>query len=308
MNKDELYILIKLLQKGYGIKDSIELIKPIDQEWLMHYERGEQIWEFMNFELSKMGKRLFHFNIQIFTLDQALQHSLEYEKLKERFVNKWSKQLLYPCFLLFSSLGLFFVFTRYVYPMFETMNVHLPTSNLLLLNLIQGNVILLMIVLSVLVVILIIRPSKLMDKIIRFPIMQSIISYQLAFFLSLLSAQGCSSWQMLELLSHLEGSTLFQHLVSHIKEQLNQGNELTQILISHPYLSSSFKRFYKMGTISFELELFLKNYLDFQEIKWQQWLKKAVMLIQFCSYGLIAFVIVLMYQMMLLPLEMMNQI
>ena len=108
MNKDELYILIKLLQKGYGIKDSIELIKPIDQEWLMHYERGEQIWEFMNFELSKMGKRLFHFNIQIFTLDQALQHSLEYEKLKERFVNKWNKQYsilafcfsaLWDCFL-----------------------------------------------------------------------------------------------------------------------------------------------------------------------------------------------------------------
>ena len=110
----------------------------------------------------------------------------------------------------------------------------------------------------------------------------------------------------LQMLKNCTSQPVICFLAEHVDNQLNIGNDLVEA-VGIQYLDPSFQKLMKTIVLSASALNLLEGYLKVADVKRRKRMKQAGQLIQGIAYVFIAIMIVLVYQVLFLPLSMLER-
>ena len=117
---------------------------------------------------------------------------------------------------------------------------------------------------------------------------------------------GIHTRTALQMLKNCTSQPLFCFLAEHVDLQLSKGNDLVEA-VGIQYLDASFQKLMKTIVLSASALSLLEGYLKVADAKRRKSMKQIGQLIQTIAYLFIAIMIVLVYQVLFLPLSMLER-
>lgn len=315
MNKQEYLFLSQLLEKGYPLLDAFTFLGKDMDEVKSALEHGATIEEI--FIQNQKGRFYTHlaFFLKVSSLSGAIQSALHMTEFEEGVKKKLIKQCSYPLFLLVFAFVIMVFFTGFIIPqMMNSFDITDDFSTLmLLLNILQYAFILfvcLIVTFALIYIVMSFQPKKRSEWIYRnrtwLPLCKDVLSYQLSGYLYELHNKGISTRMSFLYLKHMNETSLLHMLMQEMITALEIGEDLlTQIETTH-LLNASFKQMYKIGTCNDAMCEMLEMFMKQQEQVWNRLIKRCGLGIQCAAYLFIACMVLVVYQIMLVPLGMLN--
>ena len=314
INKNDLIDISKLISKGYSLQDSLKIIGNYDFV-LEELSKGSSIENFIDLKNKNTFYKTLSFFLKISAFDQAVMSAYEYDEFKKNLRKNWTKEVSYPILLVCFTCAVYIFFEGFIYPQLQSLVIHEQSFLLhhLLVNIFR---ILLFIVILIIVLILVylifIQKNnkyyqKFYDLIKNIKIFRKILSYDYATHSLVLMKRGLSTKQVFDSLLLLKNNQLLIVPLNKMIDLLHQGKEMIVIIENLCYFDRRFKHFYKIGYYAQNLENALNDYCKYQEEEFKTYLKQGSRILTICAYSFVAVFIVSIYQMLLVPLEMIQQ-
>ncbi|PWM55557.1 type II secretion system F family protein [Dielma fastidiosa] len=300
--------LASLLEKGYPLAHSLLIVDENLQPIVDQLEQGISFYDCV---LAK-GKGAFYqhcrFFLELSTLPKAIMNAASLVEKQQAIKRLWLKETSYPLFILCFALITLFVFTTAIFPQLtltfsEAENLNQLRLMITFMKGVTYGLLMLLIIVPLLCIICYLKPDY-RSLLCRFPLFLELISYVIASDMLSLIHCGCSTKEMFTYLHHLRKQGLSADASNALFNALQAGESFEDTVTSSMYLSARFKYFFKCGLHTQQLSSCLDDYLLFQQQRWIRQIKLVCIGIQCFSYGFIALIVVLIYQIMLLPLEM----
>lgn len=256
-----------------------------------------------------------HFFSQSAPIDQAIGATLRLCRIQKEMLQAIGKKAAYPILLLLMAYLLIFFFLSFIFPQMQQItDSTTPSVSIIVLSAMKYVFTALLILLLVLAGLIVFlhgnveaRAAFLLRFHTRIYFFDHLCAYLFAAFLYELSRQGIATKQAFLLLRRLEQKSLLYPCICELQALLEKGYSYPAVIETCTYFSQAFQRFFKIGYLSGSLEQLLSVFLK-QEIElWQKKLQKGGVLLQLIVYGVIALLVFSVYQMMLMPLELLNQ-
>ncbi len=312
INKKDLRVMGLLLSKGYPIGEALRMLDEKYIGIVEKLEEGEKLEQFIPFHKKNSFYSQLKFFMSVSPMHEAIEIAFDYEKLHQNLLELVLKQITYPIFVLCLAIGVFFLFEIMIYPQLLTF-VSSAEQNPLFFQLMHFILIMLFLLLFVLLVfIALIHFNRdfyhlVFDKfLVQLPFIKSYVSYQFASYLLLFMRKGYATRQILQALCHLSRQSPLSWLAADLNQMSESGQEYMPMINKHVYLTDSFCFFFRIGYYASTLESTLKDYLDYQQDQFQRHLKYFSIAVSLFSYGFIAVLVAMIYQMLLSPLEMLT--
>lgn len=302
--------LASLLEKGYPLAQAL-LILDEDFQWIVEQlEKGISFYDCVIAD----GKGAFYqhcrFFLELSSLPKAIMNASTLVEKQQAIKKMWMKETSYPMFILFFAVITLFVFTSAVFPQLSmTFSEYDDFAHLeLMIGLMKGltYVLLSLLLLIPLLVVGIYHSKSYRYLLYRIPVFSELVSFMVASDMLSLIRCGCSTKEMFTYLHHLRKKGLSFDASNELYLELHDGTSFETAVSSSKYLSRRLKYFFKCGLHTQKLEQCLNDYLHFQQQRWVKQIKIVCIGIQCFAYGFIALIVVLIYQIMLLPLEMID--
>lgn len=305
--------LAKLLRQGYAFSDAYTLIQG-DGKLLRALEQGESLSELLLQGHHGSFYDHLRFFMSITSLSEAISAALQMDETMKSMRRRLVKQCRYPMLLFVMAFFTLTLFTTRILPQLMqsfTMN----EENELLLKTVVGLrglavVVLWLIIMGLLIALIANRSSKGKLRILqalRFSCLpQQYCSYLLAGYFAQLHRHGVTTKNAFAFLTRFKDGSLLAHCAVQIEAQLQAGVPLTECLSSQPWLDHAFVRTWRIAEHTHSLEASLEQYQRRQEALWEQLLKRVGMGIQIGVYLFIALMVLIVYQIMLVPLQLME--
>lgn len=304
----------QLLEKGYSFEMSLQLMNKEEPKVIESLQQG---WRAEQVVLDSCKGRfavLIAFFIEITSLATALKSAISLYQFERSMKHKLFRQTAYPLFIFLFSFVTVFIFSSYIIPQL-IQNFEVDTKPLFwVVTLIRyvsiGTMcgfaaVLLLFTLCKLCKPLYSRLGQL--GVLRFHIAREFLSYYLSSYLLTLNNCGLSTKQAFCFLRKLEKQPLLFLLVEAIYKQLESGDELALSIQHNAMLSKNFKLHYAFGVASNSFDDALTTYRDLQEKRWDRQLKRLSIVMQVISYSFVGVLMICVYQIMLIPLEMLER-
>lgn len=314
INKNDLIDISRLMSKGYSLQDSLKIIGNYDCI-LEDLSKGNSIENFIYLNNKNTFYKTLSFFLKISSFDQAVMSAYEYDEFKKDLRKNWIKEVSYPILLVSFTCAVYIFFEGFIYPQLQSLVIQ--EQSLLLHHLLVNifRILLLIIILIfifILVYFLFIQKSEkyyqiFYDLIKNIKIFRKILSYDYATHSLVLMKRGLSTKQVFDSLLLLKNNQLLIVPLNKMIELLHQGKEMISIIENLCYFDTHFKHFYKIGYYSSNLENALFDYCKYQEEEFKTYLKQVSRILTVCAYLFVAIFIVSIYQMLLVPLEMIQQ-
>lgn len=316
IKQPDLIDLSYLLAKGYPLSSALLIVNKKYEPLLKEIEQGKDLTAFINFKKKTPFYQSLQFFLSISPFEQAIQSAYEYEKMKKDFKDQWLKQTTYPLFIFIFACFLFLLFEKVLYPQ---LTVFLSTNNSLAFH--QVLFIGLQIVFFVAIILGInfffiysvyskkddIFHSLYQRYFCHMSLIKKVISFELASNMYVLMKRGYSTQEMFMCLKTLKNNRFLTYNLNEMIDECEQGIDLPQIFEKRTQLDEKFRYFVKMGLYTQNLETTLFDYCQYQQKEFTRSIKKASVLVSAISYSFIALLVVTIYQILLIPLDMMNQ-
>lgn len=314
ISKNDLIDLSRLITKGYSLKESLEILGNYDFI-LEELSKGHTIEKFIQFNNKNTFYKTLSFFLNISTFDQAVIGAYEYDEFRKNLKMNWLKEISYPILLVFFTCAVYIFFDGFIYPQLQSL---ISNQGSLMLNqvLILIFRIIIMILIGILFLVLIylivIQKNeqyyhKFYEFIKEFSLFKKLLSYDYAIHSLVLMKRGLSTKQVFESLLQLKNNKLLSIPVNAMVDSLHQGKEMISIIENSSYFDPRFKQFYKIGYYAQNLENSLYDYSKYQEEEFKKYLKNSSRILTLSSYLFVAIFIVSIYQMLLMPLEIIQQ-
>lgn len=312
LNEKQWEHLYLLMHHGYPFSIALKELVKEDHPILLALKNGVSMEQIL-----RQGKGYFYTHLSFFfhvtSLEEAILCALEMKQWERSVFSLLGKKLAYPLFVLVSAYVLLFFFSYAILPQmiqsFETIEAQ---GMFFLIGCMQ-----LLVYASCLFLILLFLGFLIVHKskpyrlkwyhfAMRTKLLQSWCSYQLSGYLITLNKKGISTQHSFAFLkNHCKQETV-TICSAWIEEQLKQGIAFQEVIQTCPFLSKNIKQHFFIGQKINQMETFLSMYMEQQKEEWLQQIKKWTVYIQLFSYGFVALLVILVYQMMLLPLSMLE--
>lgn len=315
IDKQDLLDIAILLQRGYPLE---KIFKMLDKypEFLKRIQKGENFLTFINFKKRDHFHTSLNFFIHITTFEKAIISAFEYEEMKKKLRNEWLKDTSYPLFVFTFSLIVFLLFESLIVP--QLTNMIQLTEGLMLYHLLVKLIHWMLMIFFIVVllgmgfVFLLLTRQDIIEHLYerflgKISFVKKIISYEYALHSLVLMKRGYSTKQVFEQLLHLKKFHLLTIDIKRMIEKFNQGKDILEMIYEEQHFDHKFKHFFKMGVFSDRLENALEDYCHFQEKEFKRLLKVSSKFVSLFSYSFIGLLVISVYQMLMIPLEMMNQ-
>lgn len=315
INKKALYDCALLINKGYSLPVTLEILGNYD-ELIDQLKHGKNIQDYIDFQSKDPFYRHLSFFLSISSFDNAIISAFEYDEMKRKLKENWIKEISYPLFVLLFALVVFFIFDFMIYPQLQSIiptasTNYLHTFLAVLIGIIWILLILFIFFISVIKIIQKKNYSQYLqyyDKIFsQLSFIKKYISYDFALHTLILMKRGYSTKQVFESLMQLKDHQLLSFDLDKMVEDFKQGKEMSKIIDQQSHFDSKFKYFFKMGYYTNNLENALQDYCEYQAKEFKHILKKSSKIISCVAYSFIGILVISIYQLLLLPLDMMNQ-
>ncbi|MDF9824378.1 competence protein ComGB [Breznakia sp. PF5-3] len=304
----------QLLQKGYSFDISLQLMDKENHELLKTLEEGKRIQEIIVHSTKGRFQAFVSFFMKLTGIAEALRCSVSMYDFERQLRSKIIKQTAYPMFILIFSFFTVYIFSTYVVPQllqnFEANDSFLIVMIDILRSI--SMVVITGIVIVVIVFILCKLSKRLFCKIgslciQHISVCKEFMSFYLANYLIVLDECGLSTQQMFLFLQNVKQQPLFYQIINDIHLLLQNGKDLSTVINEHRVLSKNFKMHYVLGSTTNTFCKSLKTYQELQEKKWNTQLKKLGISIQIISYSLVGVLVLCIYQIMMIPLQLLER-
>lgn len=283
------------------------------------YERLEQGEDVLDVLLRDEKGRFYEhlrFFVSIMSLADAIQSSEALVTFEKELKTKFLKKSMYPvCILLFAYVMLW-VFSSAIIPQmmnsfsmddsFQTLSILVSVMKFFCLSFA-------LLSFSLLCTYLYLRMhqglrSQLLYKhIAHLPVLKDYESYLLAGYLLEMQKRGISTKQAFSFLVTVDLDSVFHQMIVEIRNQLHKGQDYLCVVEQLGALNDSFSVAFKVGATSSNMETMLSSFMKQQEFVWDKTIKKLSVFLQIVSYTFVGFVVLIVYQIMLVPLSMLEQ-
>lgn len=308
-------LLSLLLKKGYPLSKSLLAIDDKYIELTTQLENGISFQEV----LLDGRKGLFYDHVRFFlefsTLSDAIDCAVNLIETKEKLKKHWLKETTYPLFVFAFSLLTLFLFTNVILPQMSSLFEEMGNMGSLRKIIFLMKYVAIFLIIASIVLLGLIIMAKFSDSFKksayqlffhRVSIIKEMISYNVALNFYQLMSKGCSTRQIFSFLNRIKQNAVMQLVTNEIKFNLEQGVDFTMLIETNDAFCKTFKFFFKIGIEGQNLENTLLDYLQFQEEKWIRTIKIISKGIQLFAYCFIAVLVIIIYQIMLVPMELMS--
>ena len=250
------------------------------------------------------------FYISFIPMHEALRIAIDMVTFEKEIKKSLSKALVYPCFLIVFSTLILFLFSYVILPTLVSM-IDVGNHMVIVVISIMNKVIIVFYIVVVIFVSIfmfcyfqkrILSFWKIMHVLHCDFILQKYTTYVFSQYLFVLLSHGVSTKRSMEILSRFEDKPLVQFVGKLLDEQLLQGVSFSSVM-HNEFLDNTFCMICQLG---YQTNTFIHSLVEYKEVI-EMWLRNSIQKlsigIQFVAYGCIGMIVILVYQIMLLPLS-----
>lgn len=323
LSKETMQGIASLMNSGFSLQQTLTILddpasKPVFDEIRARLESGEAISDFLCEYTPAAYARYLSGFLMYMPFHNALALSLSIVNTDDRNQNELLKGLLYPVLMMVGMLGASALFSLTILPamisLLEGFQLEDPSYGILK-TAIPAAALTILILLAVMAVIFMIsiRQKHIVSSycfLLRF--LKDSLPVQIAsrnftrFFLECVR-QKLSTIQCMDILMHLPGRPVVSYIARMLDQEMRKGFSLEDA-VHTDLLESSLSRFMKTAIYSSDCEKMLEGYLEMTKARTETQIRRFSRTVQFVSYLLIGVMIVLMYRLLLMPMNMMQRI
>lgn len=307
--------LAELLKNGYPLLDAMFFLGVDCKQIQQQLEDGADI---MTILWKEQKGRFFHhlqFFIRITDIANAITCSMNLLHFEKGLRKNLIKKVAYPFFILLFAYGMLIFFSTYIIPqMLYSFALDTAFSNLH--HLMKGiqilcNLIAFLCIMGSIGAFYLKRHKQIRHlfllKILPYcKILRDYNAYIFAGYLSELERQGVSTKAAMSYLKEARQETVFAYFIRSIIKQLENGIALYEIFEASPLLNEGFRLAFRIGSSTDNLAIHLPAFMKQQEHIWEHKMKKLSIIIQCIAYSFVGIVVFVVYQIMLIPLSMLE--
>ena len=313
-------MLAKLMERYGSIKDSFLMLEKMYPktrriaEINQRLAKGDSLKDILN---NNAFEKQLSFYIQHIDIMQAIR--INYQKIKqsEKIKKNLFEKIAYQIILLISSIFLLILFTELVLP---NMIISLDLTNqktdsiimtFRIINIVQDIVLIGLLILVIFIIY--IKTSKkeahlwlLFHKIGKDKIIRVIATYYLVNDLAIFLENGLSLHQSLDILRFNKTNRLSALLAHHFNEELLKGSDFESSL-DIEFFDDEFHSISLYCLKDNDFIAAINDYRQISSFKFEQLIKRTSVVFQTICYLFVAIIIILAYQVLLMPLEMLQE-
>ena len=323
LSKETLTAVAALMDNGFSLQQTFsiledESLRDVFETIRSRLENGEAISDFLCEYTPSVYSRYLSGFLMYMPFHQALTLSIQIADDDDRNQNELLKGLLYPVLLMAGMLAAASAFSLTILPamisLLEGFHLHdqsyaflktaVPAASLTVLGLLAAGII---------AAFIMTRPKHIVSsycfclRFFRDSLPVQITSRNFTrFFLECLRRR-VSTIQCMSILQNIPGRPVVSYIASCLDADMKQGSSLEKAADSR-LLESSLSRFIRTAVYASDTEKMLEGYLEMTRLRTETQIRRFSRTVQFISYVLIGILIVLMYRLLLMPMNMMQQI
>ena len=304
-----------LLHQNRPFADCLSLVRNNSNEYtvdciLEMLDNGESLEKIVqSLNKDKVGRQL-QFYISFIPFSEALTTSLDIVYFENEMKKRLLKVLLYPSFLIIFSTLILFLFSYLILPSLVSMLDIQDMSLLVMVSIMNRILLLFYLIISILIIFYLffyfkgelIQLWKILHALHLDVLLQKYVSYVFSQYLFVLLSHGVSTKRSMEVLKGFNDKPFIQFVAVSLHEQLLAGDSFDEV-IHNQYLDDVFCMICNLGYQTNSFMQSLKEYKDVIEMWLEETIKKVSVIVQFVAYGFIGVLVVVVYQIMLLPLS-----
>lgn len=312
-----------LCKSGISFKNSLILIKnkqnkKIIQGINQQLDDGLSIAFIFNNYLSKNYNYYFQAFILFLPFDQALNISIKLTKFKQQLSKQLIKKLMYPIILAIGLIISSFIFNYlclpYMLALLSSFKIELTTINFLKVFLIIIQVIAIVVLFMIIIFFSLLKNNQFKLKIYRFicqlnprNIFKKIYSLKFSTIFLACENNGLKTKEIIDLIYSLSNDKITQGIVHTIDLSFKKGIAVDQVM-NLCVLDDELYRYFKLALYTNDVEKLLTSYNEVINQKIVNHLHYLSLFIQIICYLVISIIIICIYQMLMLPLNIIGQI
>lgn len=294
----------------------IDALIYLDKKYLVYQqdiENGNNIIDILNNKASNDLMRYFAFFLRLMPTYVALQQAIKLSEFKEELKNNIVKKASYPCLIFVFALVILYFFASFILPMLlQTFSISDNDQKLIfLIKLMTYLCYLLLIGLGLLGILLIVLlfNKTLRSKVIivaasKIKVISIYCSYIFCGFIEQFHQDGIDSLTLMNFLTnHPSGWMVL--IAKQIDESLMQGIDFIQALIKTKVFDEEFIKAMKLS-IKVHNESSSKRFMIYCINYFEKFFKRFGLILQVLAYVLVALLVVLCFQVFMMPLNMLN--
>lgn len=288
---DELEQFALLLDSGLDNQTMIEISFKEHEKIINALHQGIPLIHILSSQKGKTFETI-HLLSKHLSLKETLQALHTLSQATSKLFSNFFKECIYPVFMFLFSYGMVLFFSHILLP---AMKEYTDANSFVIMYILE---IIYSTILFVLILLLIFRKffwTKL-------ELIKKITTIRFAILLDSLLTISLPTSQALEILSQYQS---IQQISLPLFENLQKGKTILEILRSIPTLDTSFIPLFQIGLETNTSKL-LKIYISKTSFTLSKEIKRISIAIQIMAYSSVGLMVLLVYQIMLMPLNMLN--
>ncbi len=314
--------IVRLMDSGFTLVQSLEILKEkntsvVIEKLINEFESGGFVDDVFSSALNKDMRMYFQSFIQFVPFNQALSLSLELVEYDNNTRKKLIKNIFKPLCLFLGSLLAVQLFSVYCFPilinLMSDFNLDTSSLNIISKSLSVGINLFLICLLMQLIIIFVFSSRK---RIVLGYILlcyspwhktvRKFLSGQFAYYFNECSKMGYKTQKTITIIQSMKQKPLIVFIAYHVEQGLLNGEKMEDA-IRHRYLDTSLQKFIKIAIYSSSLTKMLDSYIEQNNYAIDALCKKWTKRITLFSYSSVGLLIIMIYQILLLPLTIIQE-
>ncbi len=315
--------IANLMHNGFSFQETLLLLESKSNQKAFqsireHLESGDDVSGFFNTYLPKSYRLYFSGFIHYLNFSDAINLTMNIVKQTRVQKREYVTSLFYPSLLFLVTVAGLILFNEFCFPALITMmhSFHVEFYEYIIIQrLIRYISFTVLLVIAVFTVIVMIFASKkyrlrgysLAAKYFPHNIFVQYTSQQFIVFFQQCVRQHISTKETLEILETLPNNDILVYLASTVKKSLLSGESFVSA-ICMPLIDTTLYRFIKISVYASNIEEMLSGYLEMSKERIRRQAKKITKILQLISYATIGFILILVYQVLMMPLQILQKL
>ena len=322
-NCEQCETIARLMETGFSMKETMEIVaddsnKEIIQEIQEKLNHGEAVVTFFPSFLPKVYQTYFESFICCMSFQESLSTSIAITKKEEKNRKQILQGIMYPTILLLGVLAGVYMFSETILPnMIRLMAgfqmdaqtcewmqkcIRLSTKSIMICFLI-----ILVSISFALQKKYIVKTYQQIAKIFPNSIFVQVVSEQFARFFLECQKRNIPTRNALQILMRLQQQPCVSYIAKKLDQYLNVGSDILEAM-QKTEVEEALLRFVKISYYSSGSEEMLEGYLEMVQKRKEQAIRRYTKVVQCISYGVCGVVIVFVYQVLMMPMRMLQNL
>ena len=311
------------MENGFSFTDTLQILKTKRNEHRIKYvleklEQGQTFKEVFSMLLPQGYRRYFNNFIRYLPVLESMRISVELATHEEKMKQKMMKDMVYPVVMLFVIFIGMYLFNGFVFPQMMTLMTSFEinvTSYYFLRSFIQllSWLVTILLVVGLLLWVVFQEPNRkcwlyrVLVKYVPDSLMVQKASAEFArYFLECVRVR-ISTIQTMKILLDIKEKPLVRLIAKELNDSLSKGESFEETLHT-PFVEHALQQFFQIALHGSNCEKMLEGYLVMNQQRHIKQVRIFTRSVQLSCYGTIGLILLVIYQILMLPMQMLQNI